>query len=52
MRLLISDDILLLSPTVSEFLQLDKFGTLCFLSHPLGGLGTTYGVQLGLIGSA
>jgi len=41
----------ILSRTVSELLQLIvQILDTAFLSHPLGGLGTTYNVHLGLIG--
>jgi len=42
----------ILSRTVSELSQLivQILNTLRFLSHPLGGLGATYDVHLGLIG--
>ena len=47
--LLVTD---ILSRTVSEISQLivQNVGHFAFLSHTLGGLGTTYDVHLGLIG--
>jgi len=53
MRLPISDYIVtdILSRTVSELSQLIvQISDTAFSSHPIGGLGTTYDVHLGLIG--
>ena len=51
MRFPISDQVTdILSRTVSELSQLIvHILNTAFLSHPLGGLGTTYVVHLGLI---